>query len=290
MLATLKLAIDDFNQLLSKKPTWWQSLFRDNNKSKKGCVYLVGAGVGDPELLTLKAHRLIQQADVILVDWLVYQDLYQYFPKKAECLFVGKRCGQHSLQQHDICELMRDKALSGATVVRLKGGDPSVFGRLGEETNILDKHQIPYAIVPGITAATGCAAYTGISLTHRNCAQSVKFITAHFKDEHQEPDWAYLAQDKDTLVFYMGLNRITTICQRLVANGMPIDTPVAVIDQGTTQQQLTIVGQLNTIADKMSQQKLLGPALIIIGQVVHHRAQVNLAMLAHASPAVHQSQ
>lgn len=242
-------------------------------------VYIIGAGVGDPELLTLKAHRLIASADIILVDWLVSKDIYQFFPKKAEVLFVGKRCGKHSMKQDEICELLLAKAKTGRRVVRLKGGDPSIFGRLAEETEILNKHNIPVAVIPGITAASGCAAYAGIPLTHRDCAQGVKFVTASLKSDDLSCDWQALAQEKDTLVFYMGLSRIVQIAERLQHHGMRSDMPMAIIDQGTLAEQKVVCATLATAEQVFSAHEFQGPALIVVGEVVNKRHQVADSLL-----------
>jgi uroporphyrin-III C-methyltransferase len=253
---------------------------QENQYSRQGKVYLIGAGPGDPELLTVKAHRLIQQADVILIDWLVGEALYPLFPKNAERIFVGKKCGRHSMSQQDINALMVEKAQTGATVVRLKGGDPSVFGRLAEETDTLSAHDIPFAVIPGVTAASGVAAYSGIPLTHRECAQSVKFVTAHVKNGGVAANWQQLAQDPSTLVFYMGLNRVGQIQQALTENGMRSDMPLAVIDQGTTAAQKVVSGTLSDFDAKPKLADFAGPALIIVGEVVNHRQNVDLSLVA----------
>jgi uroporphyrin-III C-methyltransferase len=249
------------------------------NGGKLGKVYLVGAGVGDPELLTLKAHRILQIADVILIDWLVNPDLYEYFPKGVERIFVGKKCGKHSMKQDDICDLILQQAQLGKTVVRLKGGDPSIFGRLAEETDILSKHNIDFAVVPGVTAASGCAAYAGIPLTHRDCAQSVRFVTASLKDEHQEANWRNIAHEQDTLVFYMGLSRVVKIAERLVEYGMRANMPIAIVDRGTLNGQQVCCSSLANIENAMQAYKFVGPAIIIVGEVVNKRQVVELDML-----------
>ncbi|WP_416307270.1 uroporphyrinogen-III C-methyltransferase [Neptunicella sp. SCSIO 80796] len=249
-----------------------------------GQVWLIGAGPGDAELLTLKAYRLIQQADVVMYDWLVNPDILQMIPSSVQRVFVGKKCGRHSMQQADICQLMVDTALQGKNIVRLKGGDPAIFGRLAEECDILARHHIDFAVVPGITSASGMSAYAGIPLTHRDCAQSVRFITAHMKNVQQEPDWSALVpKDRqpmnETLVFYMGLARLGTISQRLIQHGMKAEMPVAVIDQATLSNQQVCVGTLADIGGQMSHRNFIGPALIIVGEVVTKRQTVNLAML-----------
>ena len=265
-----------------------------------GCVYLIGAGAGDPELLTMKAYRLIQQADVILVDWLVDPAMYSVFPSDAQVQFVGKKCGKHSVPQQDICKMLVDEAQQGKVVVRLKGGDPSIFARLAEETDILQAHHIPFAIVPGVTAASTCAAYSGIPLTHRDCAQSVQLVTAHRKREDLQPNWQQLANSDSTLVFYMGLNRIASIAHNLMQHGKPATLPIAIVDQGGAiatpaesapaestpeAQQTVIVSTLLAIQSSAMQHRIThqcqGPALIIVGDVVSYRQQVDLTLLAN---------
>ncbi|WNC68193.1 uroporphyrinogen-III C-methyltransferase [Thalassotalea nanhaiensis] len=251
-----------------------------NNTNRQGQVYLIGGGCGDPELLTMKAHRILQSADIIMVDWLVNPDMYQYFPKQAQVEFVGKKCGKHSMHQDEICQTMLAHAQAGNTVIRLKGGDPSIFGRLAEETEILTKHQIPFAIIPGITAASGCAAYSGIPLTHRDCAQSVRFVTASLKDSDAEANWRNIANEKDTLVFYMGLNKVAQISERLIKHGMPETMPIAIIDQGTLSDQQVCCSDLTNIANDMKFYDFKGPALIIVGEVVNKRQAISESMLS----------
>ena len=256
--------------------------------ANKGHVHLIGAGPGDAELLTLKAHRLIQQADVVMYDWLVNPDIIKMIPSHVERIFVGKKCGRHSMQQADICQLLVEVALTGKNVVRLKGGDPAIFARAAEECDILAKHHIDFAIVPGITAASGASAYAGIPLTHRDCAQSVRFITAHLKSATDEPNWQALvagasASHGETLVFYMGLKRIETIMQRLETHGLAVNTPVAVVDQASTPQQQVCIGTLENIAKRVTERNFQGPAVTIVGEVVNKRHRVNLSLL---SPSV----
>lgn len=249
---------------------------RDN---KQGSVTLVGAGAGDIELLTVKAYRLLQEADVVLYDWLVNPEVLTLLSSNCEALFVGKKAGAHSMSQAEICQLMLQKAQAGNKVVRLKGGDPSIFGRLNEETDILTKHNIPFAIVPGVTAASGCAAYTGIPLTDRACSQSVRLVTAHLKDEGEQPQWPNLASSKDTLVFYMGLNRVEHVANQLMTNGMNPNMPMAIVDKGTSQAQALCCATLNTISNTQQWKSFSGPALIIVGEVVERRHQVDLRLL-----------
>jgi uroporphyrin-III C-methyltransferase len=293
---------------LNQLPNWLKHYFTNNQfvqrnkRGDKGHVYLIGAGPGDAELLTLKAHRLIQQADVVMYDWLVNPDIIKMIPSHVERVFVGKKCGRHSMQQADICQLMIQVALTCKNIVRLKGGDPAIFARAAEECDILAKHHINFAIVPGITAASGASAYAGIPLTHRECAQSVRFITAHLKSvtsatgtlksSTDEPNWKALvtgaiashsSTNSETLVFYMGLKRIDTIMQRLESHGLPANTPVAVIDQATTPQQQVCIGTLENIAKRVTERNFQGPAVTIVGEVVNKRHKVNLPLL---SPSV----
>ncbi|WP_420818943.1 uroporphyrinogen-III C-methyltransferase [Paraglaciecola marina] len=262
-------------------------------RSEKGLVYLIGAGPGDAELLTLKAHRLIQEADVVMYDWLVNPDIIKMIPAKVERIFVGKKCGNHSMKQADICDLMIEVARTGKNIVRLKGGDPAIFARAGEECDILAKHQIDFAIVPGITAASGASAYAGIPLTHRECAQSVRFITAHLKSANAEPNWSALANGVkgtnntgETLVFYMGLKRIETIMKRLAENGLQASMPVAVIDQASTSQQRLCVGTLENITQKVFCADFQGPAITIVGEVVNKRHNVDLSLLSKVTKPI----
>jgi uroporphyrin-III C-methyltransferase len=282
--------LNPINQL----PNWLNHYFSSNKigqrhkRADKGHVYLIGAGPGDAELLTLKAHRLIQQADVVMYDWLVNPDIINMIPRHVERVFVGKKCGRHSMHQSDICKLMVEVALSGKNIVRLKGGDPAIFARAAEECDVLAQHQIDFAIVPGITAASGASAYAGIPLTHRDCAQSVRFITAHLKSASDEPNWQALvagatASHGETLVFYMGLKRTQTIMQRLNTHGLSSSTPVAVIDQASTSQQQVCIGTLDTIAKLVAERNFQGPAVTIVGEVVNKRHKVNLFLL---SPSV----
>ena len=244
-----------------------------------GQVFLVGSGPGDAELLTLKAYRLLQTADVVMYDWLVSPDIVNMIPKHVEKVFVGKKCGRHSMTQDEICQLLSRRALAGQDVVRLKGGDPSIFGRAAEEVEHLQQHNIDFAIVPGVTAASGCAAWSGIPLTHRDCAHSVRFITAHFKSEDIESDWKNYAESSDTLVFYMGLNKVKHIAESLISYGKNATTPMAIIDQGTTNQQKTYISDLANIEQVLNSENIVGPALIVVGDVINYQAQVNIELL-----------
>lgn len=251
----------------------------------RGQVLLVGAGPGDPELITLKAYKALKNADVVLVDWLVNPDILAMLEPDCERVFVGKKCGKHSMSQQQIGELLVRYASKGLNVVRLKGGDPAIFARVAEECQILADNNIPFAILPGITSASGASAYAGIPLTHRDCAQSVRFITAHLKDPHHQPDWkklipSTLDKNGETLVFYMGLNRLNSICEQLIANGMSDRTPVAVIDQATTQEQQVCAASLMDIGQKVAKKSFCGPALIIVGEVVDKRFSINHELLS----------
>ena len=244
-----------------------------------GQVFLVGSGPGDAELLTLKAYRLLQTADVVMYDWLVSPDIVNMIPKHVEKVFVGKKCGRHSMTQDEICQLLSRRALAGQDVVRLKGGDPSIFGRAAEEVEHLQQHNIDFAIVPGVTAASGCAAWSGIPLTHRDCAHSVRFITAHFKSDDIESDWKNYAESSDTLVFYMGLTKVKHIAESLISYGKNATTPMAIIDQGTTNQQKTYISDLANIEQVLNSENIVGPALIVVGDVINYQAQVNIELL-----------
>lgn len=258
---------------------------KQNPYGDTGQVWLIGAGPGDAELLTLKAHRLIQQADVVMYDWLVNPDILTMIPAHVERIFVGKKCGHHSMQQKDICQLMVEVAKQGKQIVRLKGGDPAIFARAAEECDVLTENHIPFAIVPGITAASGASAYAGIPLTHRECAQSVRFVTAHMKSASDEPDWKKLVLSQsdssgETLVFYMGLNRLEKIMLRMQEHGLAPLTPVAVIDQATSEHQQVCTSTAENIAEKVNKEAFEGPALIIIGEVVTKRQEIALGLLA----------
>ena len=234
----------------------------------QGEVYLVGGGPGDPELLTLRALRLMQQADVVLYDRLVSDGVMDLVRRDAERIYVGKRRSQHAMQQENINQLLVDLAKQGKRVLRLKGGDPFIFGRGGEEIELLAQNNIPFQIVPGITAASGCAAYAGIPLTHRDYAQSVRFVTGHLKDDSTNLQWPELANPTQTIVFYMGLVGLKDICESLIAHGRAASTPVALIERGTTQHQRVLISDLASIADLVASKDVHAPTLFIVGDVV----------------------
>ncbi|RDV28021.1 uroporphyrinogen-III C-methyltransferase [Alteromonas aestuariivivens] len=254
-----------------------------------GQVFIVGAGPGDADLLTVKAHKLLQSADVVLFDWLVDESVLAVIPRHVRTEFVGKRSGRHSMPQADICSRLVALAQQGFRVVRLKGGDPAVFARTCEETDALTQAGIPFAIVPGITAASGASAYTGIPLTDRRCSRAVTLMTAHMQDPDEEPDWQRIQQalKTETVVLYMGLKRLSQITQRLMGAGVALDLPVAVIENACCINQFVITGPLNEIAEKVQAANLKGPALLIFGEVVSARQQVDPALLqqiAHVTP------
>ncbi|WP_236645437.1 uroporphyrinogen-III C-methyltransferase [Aidingimonas lacisalsi] len=234
----------------------------------RGQVSLVGAGPGDPELLTLKALKRLEVADVILHDRLVSAEILALANPGAERLYVGKARSQHSLPQDGINQALVDWALQGKRVVRLKGGDPFIFGRGGEELEALVKAEVAFEVVPGITAASGCSAYAGIPLTHRDHAQSVRFVTGHLKNGSCDLDWPLLATPGQTLVFYMGLGTLDIIRERLVAHGLDADTPVALVEQGTTARQRVYRGTLATLPESLDRDRVAPPTLIIVGGVV----------------------
>lgn len=236
----------------------------------QGEVFLVGAGPGDPELLTLKALRLIQEADVVVYDRLVSDAIMQMIGEGIEKIYAGKQRSQHFMSQESINQLLVDLAQQGKKVVRLKGGDPFVFGRGGEEIATLMQEQIPFQVVPGITAALGCAAYSGIPLTHRNYAQTCVFVTGHQKEEG-ELNWKQLVGDDQTLVFYMSLVGLETICAQLIAHGTPTDMPCALITHGTLPEQQVLIGNLSNIAALSKEHKSEPPSLLIVGNVVKLR-------------------
>jgi len=240
-----------------------------------GEVYLVGGGPGDPDLLTFRALRLMQKADIVLYDRLVSKEVLSLVRRDAELVYVGKTAGDHPVTQDNINEKLVEFAKEGNRVLRLKGGDPFIFGRGGEEISHLAENGIPFQVVPGITAASGCASYAGIPLTHRDHAQSVRFITGHQKDHKYNLNWSELVAPNQTLVFYMGLNGLETICQQLLSYGMDSTTPAALIEKGTTTRQRVFIGDLSTLPQKVRDGGAKAPTLIIVGSVVSLHNQLS---------------
>ena len=238
------------------------------NRSRKAHVAIVGAGPGDPELLTLKALRRLQGADIVVYDALVGPEILSFARSDAELVYVGKQRGKHSCSQAEINALVARHAKQGRRVVRLKGGDPFVFGRGGEEVDHLAQLGISVEIVPGITAATACGAVAGIPLTHRDYASAVTFVSGHGKNGEPALDWRALARPHHTLVVYMGLHSAASIAERLTANGRGGDTPVAVVERGSLPDERILFGRLAGLADLVAQHDVRSPALIVVGEVV----------------------
>ena len=250
-------------------------LAQTDDVKANGKVYLVGGGPGDPELLTLKALRILQLADFIVYDRLVSPEVLNLARRDAERIYVGKQRSDHAVSQEGINELLISLAKQGKRVVRLKGGDPFMFGRGGEEIETLVDEKIAFEVVPGITAASGCASYSGIPLTHRDHAQSCLFVTGHLKDNTVNLDWEQLAKPNQTIVIYMGLVGLRQISEKLIERGLATNTPVALIQKGTTAEHLVIISDLHHIADKVEELKPKPPTLIIIGSVVTLHKKLN---------------
>lgn len=236
----------------------------------KGMVYLVGAGPGDKKLITVKGLECIQQADVILYDRLINVELLDEAPASAERIYCGKEPGRHALIQEQIHDLLVEKANEGKVVVRLKGGDPAVFGRVGEEAEVLKKAGIRYEIVPGISAGIAAAAYAGIPVTHRDHASSFAMVTAHASADKEQGlvNWQALSTGIDTIAFYMGVKYLPEICENLLAHGRAKETPVAIIEWATTERQRTVVGNLQTITELAQQHSITHPSIVLVGDVV----------------------
>ncbi|EDY85738.1 siroheme synthase [gamma proteobacterium HTCC5015] len=234
-----------------------------------GEVYLIGAGPGDPDLLTFKALRLLQQADVVVHDRLIPEAVMNLCRREAERVYVGKLAADHSVPQGEISQLLVDYAKQGLKVARLKGGDSFMFGRGGEEIALLAENAVPFQVVPGVTSASGCGAYAGIPLTHRDHAQACVFVTGHTRDDSLDHlNWPQLAQPRQTVVFYMGLKNIAEICRRLQEEGAPSDRPAAIVEQGTTPAQRVVIGNLTDLPERARKAEVKAPALIMVGDVV----------------------
>ena len=248
----------------------------DSVEMELGEVYLVGAGPGDPDLLTFKALRLIQQADVVLYDRLVSKGVMELVRRDSELIYVGKKGGSDkSTRQVDINNQLVELAKSGKRVCRLKGGDPFIFGRGGEEIESLSEHNIPFQVVPGITAASGCSSYAGIPLTHRDYSQSCRFVTAHLKDGTTDLPWDELIVDQQTIVFYMALSGANYICEKLMEHGMNKDMPIAIIEKGTMPEQKVYISSLTELPDLLAKEDIHAPTLMIVGEVVKLNEKLN---------------
>ena len=247
----------------------------DENKKSEGEVYLVGAGPGDPDLLTFRALRLMQQADIVLYDRLVHSDIIELVRRDAQKIYVGKKRDQHTVRQDEINQLLVKYAKEGNRVLRLKGGDPFIFGRGGEEIETLLDENVTFQVVPGITSASGCSTYSGIPLTHRDYAQSCIFVTGHLKDGKLDLNWEKLIQPNQTIVFYMGLVSIKIICNKLIEYGLDKNTYCALVQQGTTQNQKVFATTISLMPDMVEKEKPEPPTIFIIGNVVKLREKLN---------------
>ena len=248
----------------------------DSVEMELGEVYLVGAGPGDPDLLTFKALRLIQQADVVLYDRLVSKGVMELVRRDSELIYVGKKGGSDkSTRQVDINNQLVELAKSGKRVCRLKGGDPFIFGRGGEEIESLSENGIPFQVVPGITAASGCSSYAGIPLTHRDYSQSCRFVTAHLKDGTTDLPWDEFIVDQQTIVFYMALSGANYICEKLMEHGMDKDMPIAIIEKGTMPEQKVYISSLTKLPDLLAKEDIHAPTLMIVGEVVKLNEKLN---------------
>ncbi len=247
-------------------------LLTSPSQTEKGEAYLIGAGPGDPDLLTFRAYRLLQQSEIVLYDRLVSEKILAQINPDTKMVYVGKQRSDHSVPQQDINQLLVDYASSGKRVARLKGGDPFIFGRGGEEIEQLASKQIPFQVVPGITAASGCASYSGIPLTHRDHAQSVRFVTGQLQDGTVDLPWEQLVAPKQTVVIYMGLNGLPAISKNLISHGLNPATPAAMIEQGTTINQKIYCSTIRELPSVVAEHDVKPPTLLIVGSVVslHH--------------------
>lgn len=262
-----------------------RALEQSDPAASLGEVYLVGGGPGDPDLISFRALRLMQQADVVVYDRLVAPAIVEMTRRDAERIYVGKERDRHTMRQEKINELLVELARQGKRVVRLKGGDPFIFGRGGEEIDTLSAEGIPFQVVPAVTAASGCAAYAGIPLTHRDYAQSVTFVTGHLKDGTMNLNWEQLAQPHQTVVFYMGLLGLPVICRELIAQGVSPKMPIALVQQGTTENQRVFASTLEGIQELVEREQPKPPTLIIVGEVV----QLHEKLRWYKAPAQPQS-
>jgi uroporphyrin-III C-methyltransferase/precorrin-2 dehydrogenase/sirohydrochlorin ferrochelatase len=241
----------------------------------RGIVYLVGAGPGDPDLLTVRAVRVMRHVDAVVYDYLVSEAVLALVDPRAERIYAGKRQGCHALTQDEINRLLVALARRGKRVLRLKGGDPFIFGRGGEECEVLAAHGVAFEVVPGVTSASGASCYAGIPLTHRDCARSVVFATGHLKDGSADLDWDALARPRQTVVIYMGVTRLAEICRELVAHGASPGLPAAVIERATTDRQRVVTGTLASLPGEAAAAGVQPPALIVIGEVVKLRGSLD---------------